>query len=857
MKNILTTIALLFFIAHLYGQELKGKVTNPNGEPLPGVYVSVLEANKHTVTNAEGLYSLSLRAGTYRVRFSSVGYEVKIQEVTVPAEGIALDVTMEENITQLAELEVVGTRNLNRSIVETPAPIDVIDISTITAKTGQLDLNQLLQFVAPSFNSNRQTGSDGTDHVDPASLRGLGPDQTLVLINGKRRHQSSLVNIYGTRGRGNTGTDLNAIPIAAIERIEILRDGAAAQYGSDAIAGVINIVLKQSVNELTLNANAGMHQAKYRFDDKNFDGQNYNLNANYGFTLAKKGFVNLTGDFNFRDHTNRANTHPDDLARREFGDPRIRNASLYFNARLPVSTKSYLYAFGGTNFRKGSAYAWTRFPDSERNIPAIYPNGFDPIIGSDITDHGYTAGFRTLAKSWDVDLYATYGHNRFLYSVRNTLNRSMGMSTPRQFDAGGFGLGQFNSGIKFNRFFKNAFRGLNLAFGSEFRLEHYNIVAGQRESWDNYDPRFPGGSQGFPGFRPADEIRASRNNIGAFIDAEADISRSFMVGAAVRFENYSDFGSTLNGKLALRFAFTDKIALRSTVSTGFRAPSLPQIYFNSTVTNFINAQPVEVLIARNNSPVTRALGIPPLKQETSLNGSLGLTITPLDNLTLTIDGYYAKIDNRVVLTGQFSDQDPDIGQELRRLRVGKAQFFTNAIATTTQGLDIVVVHNASIGKGKLTSTLAANFNRLTIDQVKTSPRLAGKEDIYFDLRERYFAIAAAPQSKINLTLDYAVGKWSALLRLVRFGEVILANWNYDENDLDIYSPKITTDIGVRYAFSKQIALALGVNNIFNVYPDQSAPSLTESGGAWDPVQMGSNGAFYYARLRVQLPNRQK
>jgi len=852
MKNILPFIGCLLLLGKVYAQELKGKVVGAGNEPLPGVYVSVLDANKNTVTNPEGAYSLSLKPGSYRVRFSFLGYAVQVKEVMVTAEGTTLDVALEEDVTQLSELEIVGTRSLNRTVIETPAPVDVIDISAITAKTGQLDINQLLQFVAPSFNSNRQTGSDGTDHVDPASLRGLGPDQTLVLINGKRRHQSSLVNIYGTRGRGNTGTDLNTIPAAAIERIEILRDGAAAQYGSDAIAGVINIVLKQSTNELTVNANAGAHQARYRFDDKNFDGLNYNINANYGFALGQKGFVNLTGDFNFRDHTNRANTNPDDLARREYGDPRARNMALYLNARLPVSNKSYLYAFGGSNMRKGEAYAWTRFADSERNIPSIYPNGFDPIIGADITDHGYTLGFRTLAKEWDIDLFATYGHNRFMYSVSNTLNRSMGTATPRNFDAGGFGLGQFNSGVKFNRYFKNTFKGLNLAFGTEFRAENYNITAGQRESWDNYNPAFPSGSQGFPGFRPSDEVNASRHNIGIFADLEADITRSFMIGTALRFENYSDFGGTLNGKLASRLALSENVAIRGTLSTGFRAPSLPQIYFNSTVTNFVNAQPVEVLIARNNSPVTRALGIPPLRQETSVNASVGLTLTPLDNLIFTIDGYYVKIDDRVVLTGQFSDDDPEIGAELKRLRVGKAQFFTNAISTTTRGLDVVVSHTANIGKGKLLSTLAMNFNRLDIDQVKTNDKLAGKEDIYFDLRERYFARAAAPNSKINLTFDYNKGKFGALLRFVRFGEVVLANWNYDETDLDVYSPKVTTDVALRYAFSKQAALAIGVNNVFNVYPDRSLPSLTESGGAWDPVQMGNNGAFYYARLNIRL-----
>jgi len=826
-----------------------GKVTDPTGEMLPGASVVEKGTNNGTSTDATGQYRLTCNSANPVLVVSFVGYERK--EVSVNGQT-TLNVALEE-ANSLQQVNVVGSRNLNRSVTDSPAPIDIINIQQVTSRTGQLDINQLLQYAAPSFNSNRQTGSDGADHVDPASLRGLGPDQTLVLINGKRRHQSSLVNLFGTRGRGNTGTDLNAIPAAAIERIEILRDGAAAQYGSDAIAGVINIVLKTSVNEFTGNVNYGAYQAKYRFDDKKIDGGNFNVNGNYGWRIGKDGFLNITADYNKRDHTNRANTSPDSvLQRRQFGDPQVQNTSVYANSQIPLSAKVSLYAFGGLNLRKGDAYAWTRFPDSDRNVPSIYPNGFDPIITSNITDGSIAAGIRADWGGWNVDFGNVFGSNRFHYGVKNTLNTSLGEASPTSFDAGGFQLQQNVTGLHFTRFFKDKLKGLNLAFGTEFRQENYQIFAGEEASYRAYDPTKPAGSQGFPGFQPTDAINRSRNNLGVYIDAEADFTKTFMLEAAARYERYSDFGSTLNGKLATRIRVSPALTFRATVSTGFRAPSLAQVYFNSTFTNFVNGQPVQVLLARNGSPVTQALGIPPLKQETSDNASVGFTSTLGSGFTLTVDGYYVKVRNRVVLTGQFTDEDDVIGADLQRLGVQKAQFFTNAISTSTRGLDVVLAHSTPLGAGRLSTTLAANFNKLTIDAIQTTDRLASKKDIYFDLREQYFVRASAPPSKINLTLDYTLNKWSFIARAIRFGEIKLANWNYDESALDIYRPKVTTDVSVVYRFSPHIGLSIGGSNIFNVYPTMSNPILTESGGAWDPVQMGSNGAFWFGKLNLRF-----
>lgn len=858
-KNYTLFICFLLLVINLQAQTLtlKGVVKDASGQALAGANVYEKGSTRGVTTDAEGRFTLPYNNANAIIVISFIGFETQ----EIKADGLnEMQISMVEGTT-LSTIEIVGSRSLGRSATDTPAPVDVIDIQQVTSRTGQLDLNQLLQFAAPSFNSNRQTGSDGADHVDPASLRGLGPDQTLVLINGKRRHQSSLVNLFGSRGRGNTGTDLNTIPAAAIERIEILRDGAAAQYGSDAIAGVINIVLKTATDELSINANAGAYEAKYRYDDQKFDGLNYNLNANYGFSVGKGGFVNLTGDFNYRDHTNRANTDPnlENLARRQYGDPRMQNASFYLNSRFFLTAKTQLYVFGGTNYRKGDAYAWTRFADSPRNVPSIYPNGFDPIISSEINDNAITAGLRTLWKGWDIDLYNTFGANKFHYFVNNTLNTSLGANSPTSFDAGGYGLNQNNTGLKFNRFFKNTLKGLNLAFGTEFRTETYNIFAGEEGSWKNYDASKATGSQGFPGYQPSDEIKESRTNFGVFADVEADVTKSLLLAAALRFENYSDFGSTLTGKLASRLKLGKYIALRASASTGFRAPSLAQINFNSTFTNFVEGQPVEILLARNNSAVTKALGIPELKQETSTNFSFGFTATPTNNLSITIDGYYVKVKDRVVLTGQFSDEDEDIGGILQDLGVGAAQFFTNAVSTSTKGLDIILAYSPQVGQGRLNLSLAANFNELTIDKVQTNAQLAGKEDTYFDLRERYFLRASAPPSKINFTADYGIKKFNFVLRLVRFGEIKLANFEYDENKLDIYSAKITTDLSVRYAINDKLAFTIGGQNIFNVYPDLSkyTAQYTESGGGWDPVQMGSNGRYYFVRLGFKMPTKKK
>jgi len=835
-------------------QTLSGQVLDATGRPVVGATVVEKGTNNGTGTDGNGRFTLRARAQSPTLVVSSIGFASQ----EIPAGSGPIRVQLAEASTGLSEVQIVGSRSQNRSVTDSPSPVDVIDIREVTAKTGQLDVNQLLQFVAPSFNSNRQTGSDGADHVDPASLRGLGPDQTLVLVNGKRQHQSALVNLFGSRGRGNTGTDLNVIPAASIERIEILRDGAAAQYGSDAIAGVINIVLKKTTNELTVSTNYGAYDAKYRFDDKNFDGGNFNANVNYGIGVGKQGgYVNATLDYNQREHTQRANVPAEDgIARREYGDPQVKNGAAYFNAKFPISEKAQVYAFGGLNKRRGDSYAWTRFVDDDRNVPSIYPNGFDPIITSDIWDGSAVVGLRTQLGAWELDLSNNFGSNRFEYGVENTLNASLGANSPTKFKAGGFQLQQQVQSLGLTRNYASVLGGLNLAAGAEWRHEWYSLFAGEEASYRNYDPagtpdslRRAAGSQGFPGYQPTDAIKAERDNVGAYVDAELSVTPQWLVTAALRYEYYTDFGSTLNYKIATRYNLTEFLTLRGTYSTGFRAPSLAQVNFNSTFTNFIQGQPVEVLLARNNSAVTQKLGIPALKQETSNSANIGVTSRIGSSLSLTLDGYYIKIDDRVVLTSQFSADDPVIGADLQALNVGQAQFFANAASTKSLGLDAVLSHTLGLSNGRLNSTLAANFNNLKINRVQTSGRLAGREDDFFGPREQAFVKASAPPSKINLTFDYQMGRFGALLRFVRFADVKLIDYDGMEQ---VYDSRITTDLALSYSITDHLQLSIGSSNLFNRYPTFFNPQVTETGGAWDPVQMGSNGRFYFAKLQARF-----
>jgi iron complex outermembrane recepter protein len=869
MKKALLFLALVLYVNISSAQNvLKGKVTDAQNLALHGVSVIEKGTNNGVFTDNDGNYTISYKDENSVITFSFVG--LMNQEIIVGKQK-ELNVTLVSN-NVLGMVEVVGSRRPDRTAVESVVPVDIIEVSRLMTTLGQPDVNQMLQYVAPSFNSNKQSGADGADHIDPATLRGLGPDQTLVLINGKRRHQSSLINLFGSRGRGNTGTDLNAIPISAIDHIEILRDGAAAQYGSDAIAGVINIVLKSNTNEFTGDFTTGVRNStppgKYNVlkEDKKYDGMLSQLSGNYGTKIGDKGFVNVTLDYSKLDHTFRR-ADPTKFAngvyRNKFGDAASENFATYFNSSFSTGENTEFYMFGGYNYRFTDAFAFSRAADEERNVVDIYPNGFDPQIQSIITDKSLSAGMKTIIKGWKVDFNNTFGINTFHYYVDHTLNSSLLANSPTRFDAGGFSLAQNTTVLDISRLFPLIADGLNVAFGAEHRIETYQIFSGEEASYKTYgrqifsingDTTFrPGGSQGFPGFQPANEVKESRSNFGSYIDLELDATKKFTISAAGRVEHYSDFGNTINGKLASRYKISDNLSLRGSVSSGFRAPSLAQLYFNSTFTDIVAGQAIDKIIAKNNSPITRELGIPALKQEVSTNAGLGLT-AKVDAFTLTIDGYFVKIKDRIVLTGAFTSEDDVIGDQLKKLNIGAAQFFTNAVNTTTKGVDAILTYSTAFaGQQSLKFSVAANFNDMVIDKIYTNQKLQGKENTYFGLREQYFLLASAPKSKFNFDIDYSKGNFFTNLRLTRFGQVKLINWNdngdniADPAEVDTYTPKITADLSVGYNL-KNFSFTLGALNILNTYPDKHDPAFTESGGIWDCVQMGFSGAFYFARI---------
>lgn len=786
--------------------------------------------------------------------------------------------------SKIEEVSVTGSRNKKRTVTNTPVPVDVIDIKQVSQSTGQIEVNQLLQFSAPSFNSNKQSGSDGADSVDPATLRGLGPDQTLLLLNGKRYHQSSLINLFGTKGRGNTGSDMNTIPIGAIKRIEVLRDGASAQYGSDAIAGVINVILNDRNQGFEGNAFYGMNLFKSPgnkdvISDHKIDGTTFDFSGNLGTKIGNKGgFGNFTVEFINKDRTIR-NANPEkgySSPREKFGDAKSQNIYFFGNVELPLSDGLKFYSRQGFSYRKTNAYAWTRSADADGNIPEVYPNGFNPMENTTITDFTFDNGLKFKVLDWDVDFYNAFGSNRFTYQIDNTINATLGIKSPTSFNAGGHSLLQNTTGFNASKQFK-VLEGLNVAFGSEFRYEEFEIIKGEEASYAMYDingnivtpdtPKNllvtnplsgtdplsvrPGGSQGFPGY--SQEFNKNRNNFAAYVDTELDITKNWMISVAGRFENYNDFGSTLNGKFATRYAITPQFAFRGSVSTGFRAPSLAQKYYSLQFTNFQGGNLVTIQLAANDSDLAKTVGIPQLKQETSLNGSAGFTFNT-GKFTATVDGYYIKVKDRIVLTGNFSQDDDAIGEILAENHIDQAQFFTNAIDTRTKGVDIIVSYTDNLGPGKLSATLAGNYNEMEITKVNTSEKLQGKEETYLSPRERAFILASAPKTKINLNLNYKISKFNANLQLVRFDKVKLIGYN-GADDYQLYGAKVTTDLSFGYEFSKGFNLTIGSKNLFNRYPTLQTAHVdgnTESGGIFDPVQMGFAGRQAFARLNFKF-----
>jgi iron complex outermembrane recepter protein len=884
---LFTVIALA---ASAQSGSIRGTVRDASGNPLTGASVTLEGRREGTTTDAAGSYLLSVNPGSYTVIVSFVGQATQRATVTVAE---AATVTQDFTLTAFSDLTgvlVIGSRSRTvRSSTTTPAPVDVITARELMI-TGQVEPTQMINFIAPSFNSSRQTIADGTDHIDPATLRGLGPDQVLVLVNGKRRHNTALINVNGTIGRGSVGTDMNSIPASSIERIEVLRDGASSQYGSDAIAGVVNIVLKKNIGVTNINTHTGQHFAG--------DGENASLGIDHGFKLGSSGgFLNVAGDFRYRGATNRSgdytgpvyvNNNPTQdqatIQQRGFsrknnmliGNSQLVNTGIMLNMELPLTEAVKFFANGGYNFRKGKAAGFYRYPfQTSQVIPELYPDGFLPEIHSTISDKSFTYGFDGLFADWQWDISSTFGGNAFRFDIENTNNASqyaLRQNAPTEFYAGTLVFNQITNNFNIAKDFGDAvgLPSFNVAGGLEYRIDNYQIKQGEEGSWRNYDPQSGkvGGAQVFPGFQPANAVNQNRNVFGVYADIESDVSSRFLINVAGRYEDYSDFGSNIAGKLALRYKVSNWLNLRGSISNGFRAPSIHQRYFSAISTVFVNTPsglvPLQQGTFRNNSDVAAAFGIPSLKAETSKNFSVGLTSNISRNWNITADAYLITIDDRIVVTGSFTKSNPTVAQILANYPdITSAIFFTNAINTETRGLDVVLAGNVPLGKGTLDVTLAGNVNKTNVvGKIQTTAKLPNDSlntNTLFNIEERGRIERGQPRNKVSLSLNYRVGKFGLVVRNTRFGEVATIFNGTDRTRDEFFTPKVVTDASLSFRPFAALNIILGANNLFDVYPDKQKNPANVSLGRFvysrGATQFGFNGGYYYVGLNFTFQNK--
>ena len=982
VKHFLT-LALACFSAAGFAQNvaLTGTVVE-NGNPLDLVGISVAGTTEGTYTGPDGRFELSLAAGKYQVVVSLIGYRQKALSVDLTS-GQDLDLMLDlARGIDLETVVVTGSRAAQRTALESPVPVDVLNVQELTTAAPQVQLNALLHTVAPSFTSNTQRIADGTDHIDPATLRGLGPDQVLVLVNGKRRHTSSLVNVNATGGRGSVGTDLNALPASAFQDIEVLRDGAAAQYGSDAVAGILNLQLREDVNDLNVAVSTGAHLTSrvgpFQGEVPPMDGEVVNVAANYGVPLGDRGgLIHATGEFNFRGNTQRMESFEgqifngfnaierlalDDGIRAEeltlsdiqsyaqqiewfsdstqagiagltsvdgladwllfdateeelqargqtredynllFGQSEVTEGKAFFHGRLPVGdpeNNAEVYAFGGTSYRQGCSGCFYRLPHLQRTLTSIYPDGHLPLIRSDISDKSLAAGIRSTVGGWDTDFSIVQGSNEFLFTIDQTSNATLGSSSPTVFEAGGHAFEQTTSNFDANRMWEpERVQSLSLALGAEYRFERYRVMPGPPNSYLNYDVNGeevtattpdslqvadvlgrlrPSGTQCFPGYRPENAVDARRSNVGFYADVESDITDRWLATAALRFENYSDFGTTLNYKVATRFKASELVSFRAAHSTGFRAPSLQQKYANRTSTVFFNVDGVvygrQFGVFTNESRAAQLLGIPELEEETSKHYSAGLTArVPSWNLKFSVDAFRIDVADRVILTGFFEPgDDAELQAIFDEAEAGLASFFANAISTNSQGVELVASQSAELGPDVYMKTdLAASFNQTRWDQdagISASQLLIDKGlvDVYFDQQSRVLLERGTPNTQVSLGHNLFIGEWQVYIRNTYFGSTVEATNNaiFDE-DLNVLEdspidpvndPKVLTDLTLTRKLGTSARFTVGANNVFDVYPDRLDPALSSDGrfpyARYSP-QFGIGGRYVFVRTTFDL-----
>uniref|UniRef100_B0SWK8 TonB-dependent receptor n=1 Tax=Caulobacter sp. (strain K31) TaxID=366602 RepID=B0SWK8_CAUSK len=773
--------------------------------------------------------------------------------------------TPADDSTAVDQIVVTGTR-VARSRLDTVSPVDVVDNKALT-RQGTPELAQALANLAPSIDFPRPAVTDGTDSVRPATLRGLSPDQTLVLLNGHRAHTAALVNINGSIGRGSAPFDLNTIPVAALDRVEILREGAAAQYGSDAIAGVINLRLREASHGGGASATYGIYDTKVQTSRdtdgrKAHDGPTYSASLWQGFALPNEGFLTVTGEYSFRNPTNRADRDPRVTPSKVtgvYGDPQVETKTIYANFGLPLNDAWSLYGLAGYQNRKGESSAFPRLADNANNYTSVYPTGYVPRITTKIDDYNLAFGTKGVIGGFNIDASVTYGNNKVEYGTINSLNASLGSTSPTRFKDGSMQYGQTVAAIDVNRpleLFSFA-KPSTLAFGVEYRDETYKIEAGETASWINGGNGKGAGAQGFPGFRPANAVDVSRNATSLYVDLDNQITDKLDIDLAARYEDYSDFGSTTTGKVAARYDFTDNFALRGAFSSGFRAPALQQQYFTTTSINIVaGGAAVDVGTFPATSATAAALGAKPLEPEKSKNYSLG-AIYHKGPFELTVDAYQIDIDNRIVLSENIAGSATGTPTQraifnlLQPFGVTTARFFVNGVDTTTKGVDVVARYRLDAdAAGRFDFTLAANYNQTDVNKVPTTSTLSGLP-VPPPLFARVNVLTyeqGTPDHKFVASGDWSNGPWGATLKGTAYGSVLVPNAT---PALDYKSgAKTVWDAEARYTFLKDITWALGVNNLFDEYPDRAPAPVNTTGVVAFPSYspFGFNGRFLYTRL---------
>jgi iron complex outermembrane recepter protein len=789
------------------------------------------------------------------------------------------------------ELVVTGTRVAARTRLDSLAPVDVLSQEALTTQ-ATTELAEALSNAAPSLNFPRPSITDGTDHIRPATLRGLAPDQTLVLVNGKRRHQSALVNINGSIGRGSAAVDLNAIPLAAVETVEVLRDGASAQYGSDAIAGVINLRLRDAREGANFSVTYGEYDTEVeteRGQRHASDGATVTGSGWVGLPLGDEGFLTLSAEYRDRDPTSRGDFDvrvPGAPVTSRYGDADVSDKTIYANAGVPLGNDWSIYGWAGFQSREGDSAAFPRIFNDARNVPAIYPNGFLPLITTDIDDLAAGWGLNGKLGEWDADFSIVYGRNEIDYGVINSLNVSYGAASQTSFDAGGLEYDQItlNAGVV-RGFDWGLAEPVNVALGIEARRESYAIVAGEPTSY-NRGPVVgaAAGAQGFPGFQPSNVVDEDREAYSAYVDVEAQVTEQFLASVAVRGEDYSDFGSAATGKLSARYDFTQSFALRGTVSSGFRAPGLQQEFFTSTATNFIGGLPFEVGTFPATSPTAVVLGAQPLDAEKSRNYSLG-TVLRFGNFEATVDAYRIDIRDRIVLSENLNTLQ--VAALIQPFGASVARFFINGVETETKGIDVVARYLLRTdAAGRFEFLAAGNWNDTEIQKVPSTNVIdnicAGQpapctSPVLFDRVNRLTFEEGTPDRKISLGLDWSmpVGAMSfgASLKGTQYGDVVepgiptAAEINAgvaDARDLLIEGDTLV-DFALHAKFADgKFGFTLGVDNLTDQYPNRvpNARAIPNPPGGvanlnatnalgysrYSPY--GFNGRFLYARLGV-------